>query len=118
MVHNALYETSVAGVTRLLKATVKVRRFSMGCCKHEKKKFISCYSTEHWSLLKLQPCIFTKTESLHKNFFSFYDPCCKLLVFCGTLLGKNLVFFILLFLFFCFCFCFVLFCLFLFYSRI
>ena len=109
MVHNALYETSVAGVTKLLKAPFKIRRFSMGCCKHEEKKFISCYPTEHWSLLKLQPCIFTKTESLHKNFFSFYDSCCKLLVFCGTLLGKNLVFFILLFLFFCFCFCFVLF---------
>ena len=29
------------------------------------------FSTEHCSLLKLQPCIFTKTKSLHKYFLSF-----------------------------------------------
>ena len=111
MVHNALYETSVAGVTKLLKAPFKIRRFSMGCCKHEEKKFISCYPTEHWSLLKLQPCIFTKTESLHKNVFSFYDSCCKLLVFLWNTSRQKFSFFYFAFsvFLFLFLFCFVLF---------
>ena len=43
MIHNLLYETKVTGVTKLLKAHVKIRSFSMGYCKHEQKKYIvSC----------------------------------------------------------------------------
>ena len=45
MIHNLSYETKVTGVTRLLKAHVKIRSFSMGYCKQEQKKYIVSYKT-------------------------------------------------------------------------
>ena len=45
MIHNILYEAKVTGVTKLLKAHVKIESFSMGYCKHEQKKYIVCYKT-------------------------------------------------------------------------
>ena len=41
MIYNVLYETNVTGLTKLLKAHVKIRSFSMGYCKREQKKFVS-----------------------------------------------------------------------------
>ena len=41
MMHNILCEANVTGVTKLLKAHVKIKSFSMGCCKREQKKFIN-----------------------------------------------------------------------------
>ena len=45
MIHNLLYETKVTGVTKLLKAHVKIRSFSVGYCKYEQKKYIVSYKT-------------------------------------------------------------------------
>ena len=43
MIHNPLHEAKVTDATKLLKALVKIRSFSMGYCKHEQKKYIvSC----------------------------------------------------------------------------
>ena len=41
MMRNVLYETNVTGVTKLLKAHVKIWSFSMGYCKREQKKFVN-----------------------------------------------------------------------------
>ena len=41
MIHNLSYETKVTGVTRLLKAHVKIRSY----CKQEQKKYIVSYKT-------------------------------------------------------------------------
>ena len=40
-----LYKTKVTGVTKLLKAQVKIRTFSVGCGKHEQKKYIVSHKT-------------------------------------------------------------------------
>ena len=42
MINNLLYEIKVTGATKLLKAHVKIRSVSMGYCKHEQKKYVSC----------------------------------------------------------------------------
>ena len=45
MIHNLLYETKVTGVTKRLKAHVKIRSFSVCYCKYEQKKYIVSYKT-------------------------------------------------------------------------
>ena len=45
MTHNLLCETKVTGVTKLLKARVKIGSFSIGYCKYEQKKYIISYKT-------------------------------------------------------------------------
>ena len=45
LIHNLLYETKVIDVTKLLKVHVKNRSFSMGCCKHDQKKYIISQKT-------------------------------------------------------------------------
>ena len=37
---NVLHETNMTGVTKLLKAHVKIRSFSMGYCKREQKHLL------------------------------------------------------------------------------
>ena len=48
MIYNVLYETNVTGLTKLLKAHVKIRSFSMGYCKREQKKFVSYKTSVGW----------------------------------------------------------------------
>ena len=45
MIHNLIYQTKVTGVTKCLKAHVKIRSFSMGYSKYEHKKYIISYKT-------------------------------------------------------------------------
>ena len=45
MIQNLLYETKVTGVTKLLKAHVNIRNFSMGYCKNEQRKYIVSQKT-------------------------------------------------------------------------
>ena len=48
MIYNVLYETNVTGLTKLLKAHVKIRSFSMVYCKREQKKFVSYKTSVGW----------------------------------------------------------------------
>ena len=49
MIYNVLYETNMIGLTKLLKAHVKIRKsFSMGYCKREQRKFVSYKTSVGW----------------------------------------------------------------------
>ena len=45
MIHNPLHEAKMTDATKLLKALVKIRSFSMCYCKHEQKKYVVSYKT-------------------------------------------------------------------------
>ena len=64
------------------------------------------YSPEYCSLLKLQPSILTKIESLRKSFCSYMITATNYLLLWGALLSKTLVF-IYLFIFYLFIYSFI-----------
>ena len=64
-IHNVLYETNVLGVTKLLKAQVKIKFFSMGYC-----------NREPWMQYNVN-ALMILLHHIYVSFLNFYSVKCK-----------------------------------------
>ena len=91
MIHNLLYETKVTGVNKLLKVHVKIRRFSMGYCKDEQKKYIVSYKTSSGQDMQYNVDVdaYIFLHYIYFFFFNFHELLLSIfIIFTNTAAGR------------------------------